>query len=545
MRLFRLSVLWALTGAFLAIPRAEAVPFLVEMTLPDAVGGTRPPVVGDPWIPFTAPYIAIRVTGDTANVISRTESGARYEVTSLRIEVPGIGAGEVPWPTRSLSVSASGVISVLTTSYDTSFIGGATLRDAALQGYAMRESIGPVVVADSNTFQWGPQAAKITFQTDDGILGSVSTSHASGGTLKITIGGDTPNPITSTHYGDLGTFLLATGSNSVATFEEGTGDASGGVRFPGNALTVATTVPAFHFPSMVDEPHAYWFGSSGTPSRFALNTGSTVQAGLTAFTAEFPEDVVAAGFLYTCYTCNLTPLQYGFVWTTRNAAGDVVEKRTAAVSLALAPGDTQPEHGFFGLTTTRPFRSLTVEKYSPFAQSQPWMIDDVRYATKLASTPARLVEYHHVGFDHYFITADADEIARLDAGAFAGWSRTGLEFSAAGLGTPGTRPVCRFFGTSFGEKSSHFFTPDTDECAIVKANAHWQFEGNVFGMAQPSPLGECAAGTRPLYRLYNAGKGGAPNHRYTASPGARQLSANAGWIPEGNGMLGVIGCIPL
>ena len=46
----------------------------------------------------------------------------------------------------------------------------------------------------------------------------------------------------------------------------------------------------------------------------------------------------------------------------------------------------------------------------------------------------------------------------------------------------------------------------------------------------------------PLYRLYNDGMGGAPNHRYTTSLTVRAAMIEAGWIPEGSG-IGVIGCV--
>jgi hypothetical protein len=38
------------------------------------------------------------------------------------------------------------------------------------------------------------------------------------------------------------------------------------------------------------------------------------------------------------------------------------------------------------------------------------------------SPPATVsvIEYYHAGFDHYFITANTDEIARLDDGSIAG-----------------------------------------------------------------------------------------------------------------------------
>ncbi len=59
-----------------------------------------------------------------------------------------------------------------------------------------------------------------------------------------------------------------------------------------------------------------------------------------------------------------------------------------------------------------------------------------------------------------------------------------------------------------------------------------------------SPAGSCAAGTVPLYRLYNNGMSGAPNHRYTTSQAVRASMIAAGWLPEGNGDDGVFACVP-
>jgi len=87
------------------------------------------------------------------------------------------------------------------------------------------------------------------------------------------------------------------------------------------------------------------------------------------------------------------------------------------------------------------------------------------------------IEYHHAAFDHYFITAFADEITKLDNGTFAGWSRTGDQFNVYAAGAAGTVPTCRFFSTAFDPKSSHFYAPTPAECTTVKANRDWQFEG--------------------------------------------------------------------
>jgi probable HAF family extracellular repeat protein len=155
------------------------------------------------------------------------------------------------------------------------------------------------------------------------------------------------------------------------------------------------------------------------------------------------------------------------------------------------------------------------------------------------------VEYHHAGFDHYFMTAIADEIAKLDDGRIAGWSRTGGTFNVYAGEQVGTSPVCRFFSTAFSPKSSHFYTAGIAECAIVQRKPEWQFEARVFNVAVPDLAGNCVAGTQPVYRLYNNGMGAAPNHRYTTSLDTRAAMIAQGWVPEGYGPDAVIMCAPV
>jgi hypothetical protein len=167
----------------------------------------------------------------------------------------------------------------------------------------------------------------------------------------------------------------------------------------------------------------------------------------------------------------------------------------------------------------------------------------------VAAPPATIdiIEYYHAEWDHYFVTGIPDEIAKLDAGVFAGWARTGLKFKAYAAGTAGSANVCRFFSTSFGERSSHFYTPFVTECGIVKQNPNWMLESEaVFAIPVPDLAGNCPAGTTPVYRYYNNGQGGAPNHRYTTDLSLRPgMTLVRGWIPEGYGDLGVIMCAPL
>jgi len=162
----------------------------------------------------------------------------------------------------------------------------------------------------------------------------------------------------------------------------------------------------------------------------------------------------------------------------------------------------------------------------------------------LAQTQAA-VEYYYADWDYYFETSFPDEIAILDGGAFGGvWKRTGQTFTVWPQQLTGSSATCRFFSTSFAPKSSHFYTPFDAECASVKTNPNWQYEAVAFYMQLADAAGNCPAGTKVLYRLYNNGMGGAPNHRYTTSAVIFNQMKAAGWIFEGNGNTGAFACVP-
>lgn len=157
---------------------------------------------------------------------------------------------------------------------------------------------------------------------------------------------------------------------------------------------------------------------------------------------------------------------------------------------------------------------------------------------------ASAVEFHHTGFDHYFITTDANEIAALAGGTFAGWAATGETINAYAGSSVASASVCRFFGASFGAKSSHFYTHDAGECSLVKESGEWGFEGVVMNTPVPDSTGTCAAGMRPVYRLFNAMQGGAPSHRYTTRLAIVAQMRAQGWVSEGYGDNGVFMCSP-
>jgi len=166
-------------------------------------------------------------------------------------------------------------------------------------------------------------------------------------------------------------------------------------------------------------------------------------------------------------------------------------------------------------------------------------------ATPAASPTALAVEYYYAAWDYYFVTSFPDEIAVLDGGAFGGvWKRTGQTFKVWSKGSATSIAACRFFSTSFAPKSSHFYTPFAAECSSLKAGRDWQFEAVAFFAQLADASGNCRAGTVPLYRLYNNGMGGAPNHRYTTSATVLNQMIAAGWIFEGNGDTKVFVCVP-
>jgi hypothetical protein len=156
------------------------------------------------------------------------------------------------------------------------------------------------------------------------------------------------------------------------------------------------------------------------------------------------------------------------------------------------------------------------------------------------------IEYYYPPWNMYFVTAIAAEIAALDNGTFPGWQRTGLQFNVYPLaGAPASSStVYRFFSTIFDPKSAHFYTANVVEYNALVNGVGWQLEGPVFATPMPANDGSCPADSIPIYRLYNNGMGGAPNHRFTTDLNERALMIAAGWIPEGQG-IGVGFCSPL
>ena len=164
-------------------------------------------------------------------------------------------------------------------------------------------------------------------------------------------------------------------------------------------------------------------------------------------------------------------------------------------------------------------------------------------------TPPRapVVEFYNAARDHYFVTQDSDEAAKLDAGVHTGWMRTGHSFQAYrpnGSGGRG-RSVCRWYGSPDAGLDTHVFSASYAECAamiLYHSRSEWTIETDkAFEIALPDlPTGTCAAGTIPVYRLWNNRTDS--DHRYTADPAIKQQMVARGYVPEGFGPDGVAMC---
>ena len=160
-----------------------------------------------------------------------------------------------------------------------------------------------------------------------------------------------------------------------------------------------------------------------------------------------------------------------------------------------------------------------------------------------------VVEYANENNGHYFMTMSTSEMAMLDRGDFAHWTRTGAAFLArqGSLAANGSLvPVCRFYGRPEAGLDSHFYSASAAECAAVvqKFSKAWLLESlDVFELYLPDLVtGACPASTGPVYRVFNDRAD--VNHRYLTSKNGVQSMVAKGWLPEGYGPDSVVMCAP-
>jgi len=144
-----------------------------------------------------------------------------------------------------------------------------------------------------------------------------------------------------------------------------------------------------------------------------------------------------------------------------------------------------------------------------------------------------VIEFYNAPLNHYFLTAVAEEAAMLDRGTLGtDWHRTGLSFRAYPAGSAAGLDVCRFFGTATGP-AAHFYTADGAECALVKTNPRWLYEGIAFRALLPG-AGVCPASTEPVIRFFWPGADVSQSrHRYVRDAATLAAMRALPWIEEG------------
>ncbi len=169
------------------------------------------------------------------------------------------------------------------------------------------------------------------------------------------------------------------------------------------------------------------------------------------------------------------------------------------------------------------------------------LILDVHVPFLNAFGEVQQVEFYRADVNHYFVTDDPGEIASITSGRFGPpWVPTGQAFK----GWPqmpadtftGIAPVCRFYGTPGIGPNSHFYTAGADECAGVKRDRGWLYEGTAYYIL-PVTNQHCPDGYLAVNRAYNNGfVRNDSNHRMSTSDSTMREMQRLGWTYEGISM---------
>jgi Repeat of unknown function (DUF5648) len=155
-----------------------------------------------------------------------------------------------------------------------------------------------------------------------------------------------------------------------------------------------------------------------------------------------------------------------------------------------------------------------------------------------------VTEFFNTVLNHYFMTAEQAEVnAILGGSAGAGWTLTNRTFKAyesAASARSDAVPVCRFYGTPGKGPNSHFYTADASECAAVKLDPGWTYEGIAF-YAVGTGAGGCpysqydSKSLAPIYRAYNGRFAtNDSNHRFMTEQSVYAQMQSSGWKGEGS-----------
>ncbi|HTS21823.1 MAG TPA: S8 family peptidase [Casimicrobiaceae bacterium] len=159
-----------------------------------------------------------------------------------------------------------------------------------------------------------------------------------------------------------------------------------------------------------------------------------------------------------------------------------------------------------------------------------------------------VIEYYRSDKDHYFMSANAAEVAFVDSALGSIFQRTGELFYAwpdPSLAPPGAVPVCRFYAAS-PLIDSHYYTASPSECQFILTHypGIWTLElPAAFWVLPPDVTGACPSGTLPVYRFFDNRQDA--NQRHTIDLSVRREMLNRAWVPQGTPPNDVIFCTPI
>jgi len=97
-----------------------------------------------------------------------------------------------------------------------------------------------------------------------------------------------------------------------------------------------------------------------------------------------------------------------------------------------------------------------------------------------------------------------------------------------------TVPVCRFYGVPVNGPTSHYFTASASECAALKTDPKWVYEGIAF-RALPLVNGACPSGMVTVTRVSKTGTTpAATRYRWVVDPNrVATMATFEGWTVDG------------
>ena len=304
---------------------------------------------------------------------------------------------------------------------------------------------------------------------------------------------------------------------------------SNGTGSPQSIVASGTGDPVGPSPGQLQVPSAISFGTQSVGVQTVPSTATLTNIGGTSVTISSVSSSNASEFPITSSSCS----------------GSVGPGASCQLSVAFKPAASGG-------------RSATITIVSTGAGSPQTLAVSGTGASSSGQT-ATVVEYYNANLDHYFISALQPDITALDSGTIPGWTRTGYTFKAwltAALAPLSASPVCRFYIPP-QHGNSHFYSASPAECGLILEYSTNPFDPkyplyNGFVYESPNVMyillpdattGACAAGSQPVYRLYNNRPD--TNHRYTTDITVKNLMISKGYVPEGYGPNAVIMCAPL